>query len=331
MIYTNIEVQVLRIFITNGTKLMALLTKIKQVGTQSGLDSNKKTIDTYVLAECFTINGKSITDIGDPQVLKQDSDAVTFDFEGTGQKYIHVEIIIDFNKWEKYKFPKHIKFNINSGFLGLNYEKINMPTNLTGYTFEVINPKHNDFRFSVVGPNGGFDGSNYKISNCSFIGPFLGFRPDIKIHNHQKYFKLTNRGTLIKDKLDIMDYPVTGLKHLLFNGSNKFDIYLFKIHGFGVGIEFDQIGNTKNKWYDWIKPKYTPGTPAFEKQYASPYPKLVQHSLTSVFYPFTKNFTKLMDKLIRQYIIGEKSGTKIETLDIETWEDRQDNGIQYVR
>lgn len=311
---------------------MALITKIKQAGTQAGLDSTKSSIDIITLTDSFTINGKNIKDIGDIKVLKMDNQSVTFDFEGTGQKYIHVELIIDFKKWEKYKFPKHIKFNINSGFLGFNYEKIDMPTNLTDYTFEVINPKYNDFRFSVVGPNGGFDGSNYKMTNCSFIGPFLAFRPDIKIHNHQKYFKLTNKGKLIKDKLDIMNYPVTGLKHLLFNGTNKFDIYLFKIHGFGVGIEFDQIGNTNNKWYDWIKPKYTPGTSAFEKQYASPYPRPAMHSLTSVFYPFTKNFTKLMDKLIRQHIIEEASGSvKIEVLYIETWEDRQDNGIMYVR
>lgn len=310
---------------------MALITKIKQAGTQAGLDSTKSSIDIITLTDSFTINGKNIRDIGDTKVLKMDNQSVTFDFEGTDQRYIHIDLIIDFKKWERYRLPKHIKFNIDSGFLDLNYGKIDMPDTLNGYTFEVINPIHNDFRFTITGPNGGFDVHNYKFSNCTFIGPYLGFRPDEKIYDHQKYFKLTNKGKLIKDKLDIMKYPVTGLKHVLFNGTNKFDIYNFKIHGFGVGIEFDQIGNTNNKWYDWIKPKYTPGTKSFEKQYTSSYSKPLQFSLTTVFYPFTKSFTKLIEKLIRQYIIEEAPGIRIETIDIEAWENRQNNGIMYVR
>ena len=71
---------------------MALLTKIKQAGTQAGLDSTKASIDIIALTDSFTINGKNIRDIGDTKVLKMDSESMTFDFEGTGQKYIHLEI-----------------------------------------------------------------------------------------------------------------------------------------------------------------------------------------------------------------------------------------------
>lgn len=35
---------------------MALLTKIKQAGTQAGLDSTKRTLDKLIIKECFTLN-----------------------------------------------------------------------------------------------------------------------------------------------------------------------------------------------------------------------------------------------------------------------------------
>ncbi len=40
-----------------------------------------------------------------------------------------------FQKWENINFKTHIKFNNDSGFLDLEYGKIDMPNTLNGYTF----------------------------------------------------------------------------------------------------------------------------------------------------------------------------------------------------
>ena len=81
---------------------------------------------------------------------------------------------------------------------------------------------------------------------------------------------------------------VQGLKKLLFNDTNKFDISLLSFRDFGVGIESTEVGDPKNKWYDWIIKKYTP-------------PGTTYTFIKSQF-PFTLSFNRLIEKMVKEYL-----------------------------
>ncbi len=67
-----------------------------------------------------------------------------------------------------------------------------MPNTLNGYTSEVINPKHN--AFSIIWSPRWFRAPTKYGQFVLFIGPFVVLGRTKKIYDHQKYFKLTNKG-----------------------------------------------------------------------------------------------------------------------------------------
>lgn len=291
---------------------MALLTKIKQVGTQSGLESTKRTLDKLIIKECFTLD-KQVPD-SDAYVKFSDGVAI-FDFRGTKYDRKLIDIEINFNKWDQYRLPKYIKFN-SDGILKFDFNK-NISNKIKDYKFEVIEPDERYFRFEIVGPPKGFLKSDYVIQDCAFIGSTMTLNNNTQIFTRQKYFILTNKGKLINGKLNENKNIVQGLKKVLFNGSNKFDISLLHIRDFGVGIESEEVGDPKNKWYDWIIRRYTPpGT---------------TYTFINTKFPFTLAFHRLMEKMVKQHLIGVGPGINIENIDIEDYLDRDNRGILYVR
>ncbi len=293
---------------------MALLTKIKQSGTQAGLDSTKRELDKLLIKDCFTIN-LNTPDTNKYDYVKIQEGIATFNFTGTNYDHKGVDIEINFKKWEQNRLPKHIKFDLDSGFLKINYSRY-VPNEIKGYTFEVVDPDASTFRFDISGPSNGFDKSDYVIEDCTFIGGRMVLNNNNQLFTRQKYFILTKKGKLIKGKLDENKNIVRGLKKVLFNGTNKFDLSILYIRDFGIGIEPTEVGDGNNKWYDWIKSKYTPpGT---------------NYTFIKNNFPFTFSFHNMMNKLVKEYLVGMKPGINIEKINIEDYLDRDNQGILYV-
>lgn len=292
---------------------MALIKTIKTAGTQAGLESTKRTLDKLIIKECFTLN-KQAPD-SDSEYIKFSDGVAIFDFSGTKYHHKLIDIEINFKKWDQYRLPKHIKFNSDAIFK-IDFNST-VPNKIQGYTFEVVEPDERYFRFEILGPPKGFFKSDYVIQDCSFIGSTMTLNNNTQVFTRQKYFILTNKGKLIKGKLDENKNIVQGLKKLLFNDTNKFDISLLSFRDFGVGIEPTEVGDPKNKWYDWIIRKYTPpGT---------------TYTFIETKFPFTLSFHRLMEKMVKEYLIGVVPGINIENIDIEHYLDRDNRGIVYVR
>lgn len=306
---------------------MSLISKIKKAGTASELQNTKNELDRMIIRECFTINGTQPDNDKYEYVKIQDGFAL-FDFTGTNYEHKGVDIEINFKKWEQYSLPKHIKFNLSIGYLKFDFDKF-LNFHIKGFTFEEVDPDANGLRFDILGPAYGFNKTDFIFENCTFITNKMVICYNTQRFQRKKYYNLTNKGKFINGKLDEDKKIIPGLKKVLFNGTNKFDVSLLNFRDFGVGIESEEIGNTNNKWYDYIISKYTPGTKQFIKRFNNCLP---EYSLSGAKFPFNLAFHRLMDKIIREDLIGgTKSIINIGKIDIEDYLDRDNQGILYVR
>lgn len=228
-------------------------------------------------------------------------------FEGSENNNYNIpEIIINFDKWEKLKLPKHIVFDLDMGSFSIDN---NNKGKIDGYTFEVMDSGV----FAII-----IKDTTLNITNTTYITHCLQLSPKYP-YGEIPYYLIKSDGKKINtiQHKDIFEK----LTSTVFNSTNKVILkdspiqngYIWFVN-FNVTISrTDQLDNKVP--YPYLKTDYVPGTPKNKIKQERYKNSKGYGALYGEKFPFNKKFENFIEKtLYNDLILKLNSGSKISSI-----------------
>lgn len=218
-------------------------------------------------------------------------------FEGSENSNYNIpEIIINFDKWEKLKLPKHIVFDLDMGSFSIDD---NNKGKIDGYTFEVLDSGV----FSI-----NIRDTTLKITNTTYITHYLHLSPKYP-YKEVPFYLLKWDGKKLNaiPNKDIFKK----LTDTVFNSTNKVILKDSRIHkgeinfpDFNVTISrADQLDNKVP--YPYLKTDYVPGTPKNKIKQQQFKNSKGYGALYGEKFPFNKKFENFIEKTLYNDLISK--------------------------
>ena len=218
---------------------MALITNIKNPKTTPPASINR--INKQLVKDCIIDTSLFIKD-GDINIEVNDRENWVKLFDSDTNKPHISSFEIDFEKWNKYKLPKHIKFDTDATF---TIKYLNLTSKVSNFTFEDISGQRN----LLCEMHTHYDGNVLFKDNIfkSLKLHIFCFKRDGETQVQNIYFMVD--GDRIKTYSDFINRK---LKRYILNGNTFENLSELKLADFAVTIPQSLLSDSKyssNRYY----------------------------------------------------------------------------------
>lgn len=187
---------------------------------KSGLDSIDVYNEQIIKEKGIIINNKNSLLYEHPVDIKVDSGVVTIKIEHPR----YVWLALNYNIWDKYNLPKHIKMDFSGDFMIFHSKFIPKNKLIEGFIFDnIAEIDQNNYKRLHFNLDFNYKYSeDLKVKNCQFITNFI----DIKFNKTHTLYYSVEKDKITKDiKITRNEDLFNRMNNNLFNKSynNKFD------------------------------------------------------------------------------------------------------------